>query len=214
MNLAFWSPIQAVLGTLLLSLASVSVGVQQHEINLSTVEQIKEEFITVPCKDKDRLTAVKALFERVGASPSDIAIDKHKEVENLIVRKNGGDPETIIIGAHYDKVADGCGAIDNWTGVVTMAHLYRTLKDIPLRKTVLFVAFGREERGLVGSQAMAAAIEKERLEQYCAMINIDSLGLASPQVLENASSKKLTLLAADFANKMKIPFTSARNCKF
>src|SRR4030095_6437012 len=99
--------------------------------------------------------------------------------------------EKIIVGAHYDKVADGCGAIDNWTGIVAMAHLYKTLKEIPLNKTVWFVAFGKEEKGLIGSRAMTEAIKKEDVAQFCAMINIDSLGLTAPQVLRNLSNPKL-----------------------
>jgi Zn-dependent M28 family amino/carboxypeptidase len=114
-----------------------------------------------------------------------------------------------VIGAHYDKVSDGCGAIDNWTGIVAMAHLYETIKNVPLQKTIIFVAFGKEEKGLIGSRAMVEAIPKEELAQYCAMINIDSLGLSAPQVLDNASSKKLRDLAADVAKEMKMPFSHA-----
>jgi Zn-dependent M28 family amino/carboxypeptidase len=106
-------------------------------------------------------------------------------------------------------VADGCGAVDNWTGVVALAHLYRSLKDVPLKKTVLFVAFGKEERGLVGSRAMADAIGKDRVAQYCEMINIDSLGLAAPQAADNVSSKRVVAFTADLAKGMKIPFSHA-----
>jgi hypothetical protein len=194
---------------LMLSCAGGDAFGRQASIGISTPEQIKEDFAAVPCKDGERLNAVRALFEKMGAAPSGISIDKHKNVENLVVRKPGASPETVVIGAHYDKVSDGCGAVDNWSGIVAIAHLYRTLKDIPLKKTVVFVAFGKEEKGLVGSRAMAEAIDKAQLEQYCAMINIDSFGLAPPQVLDNTSSKKLASLAADLAQKMKIPFAQA-----
>jgi Iap family predicted aminopeptidase len=175
---------------------------QQEKINFSTPEQIKEEFNTVPCKDNDRLNAVKALFEKIGAAPSDITIENFKNVENLLIRKQGKTDEKIVIGAHYDKVPEGCGAIDNWTGIVAMAHLYKTLKNYLLTKTVLFVAFGKEEKGLIGSRAMTNAIKKEDLMQYCAMINIDSLGLAAPQILANLSSDPLEKLAVELGENM------------
>lgn len=184
-------------------------GQQQASISISTTEQIKEDFAAVPCKDEERLNAVKALFEKMGAASSSISIEKYKNVENLVVRKPGASQEIVVIGAHYDKVADGCGAVDNWSGIVAIAHLYRTLKDISLKKTVMFVAFGKEEKGLIGSRAMAEAIDKEQLEQYCAMINIDSFGLANPQVLDNTSNKNLTSLTASLAKEMKIPFAHA-----
>ncbi len=123
--------------------------------------------------------------------------------------KPGASTEKIVIGAHYDKTADGCGAIDNWTGQVALTHLYRTLRDVPLEKTLVFVAFGREEKGLVGSRAMTSAIPEEQLAGYCAMINIDSLGLGPPQVADNMSSKPLANFTEALAKEMEIPFAHA-----
>ena len=164
----------------------------------------------MPCKNDERPGAVKALFEKMGAASADVLVEKLKGVENVVIRKPGASEEKIIIGAHYDKVAEGCGALDNWTGIVALAHIYRTLKDVPLQKTVIFVAFGKEEKGLLGSQAMASGIGKDQALQYCAMVNLDSLGLAPPQVMDNVSSKKLGALAEELAREMKMPFGHAR----
>jgi putative aminopeptidase FrvX len=179
---------------------------------ISTSEEVKAEFDSVPCKNQDRLNAVKSLFEKMGAKPEEITVEKLKRTENVVVRKPGADnsPETIIIGAHYDKTSLGCGAIDNWTGIVALAHTYRALKDQPLKKTVVFAAFGREEEGLIGSSEMADAIRKEEAGRYCAMINIDSLGMGIPQSLDNVSSKKLVDFTANLAKEMNIPFARAR----
>jgi Zn-dependent M28 family amino/carboxypeptidase len=137
-------------------------------------------------------------------------IDDHKEVQNFVVTRKGESSEKIVLGAHYDKVSNGCGAVDNWTGVVTLSHLYRSLKDISLKKTLVFVAFGKEETGLVGSRAMTKAITKEQAAEYCAMINIDSLGLSPPQVADNMSSRKLGEFTENLAKEMKVPFAHAR----
>ena len=176
---------------------------------LSSPEDIEKEFATVPCEDKDRLAAVKALFEKAGAPADAIRIDTYDDVENLVVVKPGESAEKIVIGAHYDKTADGCGAIDNWTGQVAISHLYRTVRDVRFRKTLVFVAFGREEKGLVGSRAMTRAIPEDKLAEYCAMINIDSLGLGPPQVADNMSSKKLARFTGELAKEMEIPFGHA-----
>jgi acetylornithine deacetylase/succinyl-diaminopimelate desuccinylase-like protein len=183
-------------------------NVQPSRIRISTPEEIAREFETVPCRQEDRLAAVRTLFERMGASASDITVERlrGRDVENLIVRKPGASEETIVVGAHYDRASEGCGAVDNWTGVVAMAHLYRTLKDVPLRKTLLFVAFGKEERGLIGSRAMVDAIPRDQLSRYCSMVNIDSLGLAAPQVADNISTAGLRELAETLAGRMRIPF--------
>ena len=181
---------------------------QQPAFNVSTPEQIKEDFGTIPCEDKKRLEAVKSLFERAGIPSAEIKVDKYKDVENVVWIKKGESSEKIVIGAHYDKVSDGCGAVDNWTGIVTLSHLYRTLKDIPLKKTLVIVAFGKEEKGLIGSRAMVDGI-KDQAAEYCAMINIDSLGLAAPQIADNMSSKKLGQFTEDTAKEMKMPFARA-----
>lgn len=199
----------SILIALLCLFAPPLSSAQQSEIRISTPEEIKVEFDLVPCKNEERLNAVRSLFEKMGAPASDISIDKYKNVENLVIRKQGSSEEKIVVGAHYDKVADGCGAIDNWSGIVAVAHLYRSLKDVPLKKTILFVAFGKEEKGLIGSHAMVNAIAKDQLAQYCEMVNIDSLGLTAPQVADNMSSKKLTEYTASLAKDMEMPFAHA-----
>lgn len=194
---------------LALLLAAGCSAAQLPPSAISTPEDIAKDVASVPCDDKDRLAAVRALYERAGAAASDITIDQHDNVENLVVTKKGASPEMIVIGAHYDKTPEGCGAIDNWTGQVALTHLYRTLKNIPLRKTLVFVAFGREEKGLIGSRAMTRNIDASQVGQYCAMINIDSLGLGPPQVADNMSSKALARLTGEIASEMEIPFAHA-----
>jgi acetylornithine deacetylase/succinyl-diaminopimelate desuccinylase-like protein len=186
-----------------------TVKAQDPIIRVSTPEQIKAGFVKVPCENRERLTAVRTLFEQAGAPSANITIDHYKNVENLVVTKRGGSSEKIVIGAHYDKVADGCGALDNWTGIVVLSHLYHSLKDVPLRKTLVFVAFGKEESGLIGSSAMVKAMTEEQAAESCAMINIDSLGLSPPQVADNLSSKKLEQFTVDLAKEMKLQFAHA-----
>ena len=197
------------LAILVFFVAAIPAGAQETVFKVSTPEQIKEDFNDVPCDDKKRLEAVKSLFERAGVPSSEIKIDKYKDVENFVWTKKGESAEKIVIGAHYDKLGDGCGAIDNWTGVVTLSHLYRTLKDIQLKKTLVIVAFGKEEKGLVGSRAMTDAIGKDQVAEYCAMINIDGLGLSMPQVADNMSSVKLSKFTEDTAKEMDMPFARA-----
>lgn len=188
---------------------SVSSTSQQSRIVVSSEEEIKAEFDAVPCKENDRLQAVQALFQKMGAAASDMSVEKYKNVTNLVVRKQGTTQEIIVVGAHYDKVSEGCGAVDNWTGIVTLAHLYKSLKDVPRQKTILFVAFDKEEEGLIGSHAMAEAIKDDQLARYCVMLNFDSFGLAAPQAADNMSTRKLETFAADVAKDLKMPFSHA-----
>jgi hypothetical protein len=190
-----------------LFLAPISFGTQDGKLIISTQDEIAQDIALAPCDSNKRLDAVKALFARMGASAEQVAVERLDDVDNIVIRKPGKSPETLVIGAHYDKTPNGCGAIDNWTGILTMAHIYRSLKDVPLQKTLIFIAFGKEENGLLGSKAWVRNIKKEEVEQYCAMVNIDSLGMAAPQVLENLSSKTLVNRVADLAKRMNLAFT-------
>ncbi len=180
---------------------------QNNNLVISTEEQIAEDIAQVPCEERERLNAVKSLFSKMSAQAEEVLTEKRDGVENIIVRKQGQAQGIIVVGAHYDKSRDGCGAIDNWTGIVALTHIYRSLKDVQLQKTLIFAAFGKEEEGLLGSKAMVRGIKKEEVSQYCAMVNIDSLGMAAPQVLENASSKTLVNSMTELAQRMKMPFT-------
>jgi Iap family predicted aminopeptidase len=201
-----------ILVSLLLWLSRFSFA-QEPQLSfprISTEEEISAEFATVPCKNKDRLAAVKALFEKMGAKPDEVTIEKYGGVENIFLRKAGVTPDSadkIVIGAHFDKTPDGCGAVDNWSGISALAHIYRTVKDLPMKKTVIFIGFGEEEKGLIGSSAITGKIKKEQAGEYCAMINIDSLGLTLPQVADNLSSKKFMDFTVDLGKQMNLPVT-------
>jgi Zn-dependent M28 family amino/carboxypeptidase len=146
---------------------------------------------------------------RLGARESDITTQKFRGAENLVVKRQGRTDDTIILGAHHDFVDTGCGAIDNWSGIVALAHVYKSVHALEQRKTVLFVAFDNEEKGLVGSRAMANAIAQEDLPRYCAMINVDSLGLVQPFAMKNTSSPSLMKVAEDAASAMGMSFRTA-----
>ena len=177
----------------------------QQQILISTVEDIARDVALAPCKDKERLDAVKALFMKLGAGEAELTVETADDAENLVLRKKGkAGAGTIVIGAHYDKVSDGCGAIDNWTGIVALAHMFRSLKDYPFEKELVFVAFGKEEKGLLGSKAMVKGITNEQVSSYCCMINIDSLGMGSLQILENLSSEPLVKRAVDIAKRANL----------
>ena len=181
------------------------VAQNNSQIVLSKPEEFAEAFKSIPCKNSERLPAVKALFLQMGAKEENISIEKIKNVENIIISRPGKTTEKIIVSAHYDLTGPGsCGATDNWTGIVTIAHLYKTLKDSAMNKTIYFVGFGKEEEGLVGSKAMAKQIPKEDISKYCAMLNIDGLGMNQPQILKGVSDESLQKLADESAKTLGI----------
>ena len=174
------------------------------KLNLSNVNEIKSDLSAVPCEDSQRQVAARKLFESFGATADDITVDKWS---NIVVVKKGQGPGRIMIGAHYDKTGNGsCGATDNWTGVVAISHVFKALRPVETRKTIVFVAFANEEKGLVGSKEIAHRLSKEESKEYCAMVNIDSLGLTTSQALTPISTPSLVKLSAATAAELKIKF--------
>lgn len=167
----------------------------------------KSDLETAPCKNSDRLKAVKELFVRHGATEADMRIDKFKNVENLVLSKKGKTEEIVVIGAHYDKVDAGCGILDNWSGISILATVYEALSKTETQKTYIFVAFGEEEVGLKGSDAMVKAIPKTDKAKYCSMVNLDSFGLGYIVILQGASSPKMIKAATDVGTRLKVPVT-------
>jgi Zn-dependent M28 family amino/carboxypeptidase len=197
-------------GLLILNSLFIAVSAQTPKIKFSTQEEIKADMELAPCKGrKERREEVRKLFLKMGAPESAIAIEKFGEVENVVVTKKGKTDETIVVGAHFDKTMDGCGAIDNWSGIVIIAHLYRMMDQFTTQKTYKFVAFDKEEAGLLGSNAMAQEIPKEKRAGYCAMVNFDSFGFSYPQALRNISSEPLLALAKEVSEEMKLPYSQA-----
>ena len=89
----------------------------------------------------------------------------------------------ILVGGHYDSYNTNApgpyeyapGADDNGSGTTLTLELARVLADVPLRKSVIFMAFGAEEVGLVGS-AEAADRYSNYGTQLEVMMNYDMVG--------------------------------------
>lgn len=176
-------------------------------IPVSTKKELKTDLNTVPCKNENRLKGVVELFKKNGASEEEIKILTQNGIENILVTKKGKTNQTVLIGAHFDKTSFGCGAIDNWTGIVLITHLFRRIKEIETEKTYQFVAFGKEELGLLGSKAFVREIPPKELNRYCAMINFDSFGFNEPKALANASDLNLIELAKNTGLEMDFKFS-------
>ena len=76
-----------------------------------------------------------------------------------------------IGGAHYDSV-NNPGADDNGSGVAGVLEAARVLSQYSFEATLIFMAFDREEQGLVGSRAYAAAHSEDDIR---GMISLDMI---------------------------------------
>jgi aminopeptidase S len=94
---------------------------------------------------------------------------------NVIARVPGRASSTILLGAHYDRVARGRGVIDNAAGVAAVLELAEAFARQPLRRHVVEVAlWDLEENGLLGSRSRVADSLRVPLPQI--YVNFDIFG--------------------------------------
>ena len=126
---------------------------------------------------------------------TDVQRDKVKS-RNVMATIAGKNPklqdEYIVIGAHYDHLGMGGpgsgsrvpdvqgvhgGADDNASGVASLIELVRwfNLPENRPERSLLFVSFGAEEMGLLGSRYFVAHTPVDR-KSIIAMINMDMVG--------------------------------------
>jgi hypothetical protein len=102
---------------------------------------------------------------------------------NVIGRLPGSDAsdELVLVGAHYDHIADCLGADDNATGVAGALEAARVLATADGRARTLAIAcWDEEELGLVGSEAWIASGQAAG-ETVVAYLNYDMIGYASDE---------------------------------
>ena len=108
---------------------------------------------------------------------------------NVIGYLNNNAENTIVIGAHYDHLGMGIegslyrgesqeihnGADDNASGVATMLHLVKRLKNVNTNNNYLLMAFSGEEMGLLGSNYFVKNPTTD-LKKVNYMLNMDMVG--------------------------------------
>jgi hypothetical protein len=126
--------------------------------------------------------------------------------------------ETIIIGAHYDHIGqDKCGnprygANDNASGVAVMLEMASLLAEITPKCNYLFIAFGMEEWGCIGSQHFLHNLPCDR-NLIKAVINLDMIGNMKNDTLQifHSQSAKEWPENIYFANNAALHFVFKPN---
>lgn len=141
--------------------------------SLRGVEETPIQGVTVHYKD-----AVE-LVER-GASRVRLILRQKKEMRtsrNLILRIDGSQraDEILTVSAHYDSVPEGPGAYDNMAGAAIVMELCRYFSVHRPRRTIEFLWFGAEEKGLYGSLNYVER-HSEELASHRFNMNVDLAG--------------------------------------
>ncbi len=158
------------------------------ETELKTIE-------TLTAMKKDTSASIKVGFRDLSPMVSfkTNLVKKQTDAYNVIGILEGNDPklkeEAIVIGAHYDHLGRGGqgslavnsteihrGADDNASGTSAMLELARQYaKEKKNKRTLIFISFGAEEEGLIGSKYYVNN-PVFPLEKTVAMMNMDMVG--------------------------------------
>ncbi len=139
----------------------------------------------------------KGYFQDFEAKVSRVTVpDSLRKSKNVIGFLNNGAKRTIVIGAHYDHLGEGKqgssrdstsygiihnGADDNASGVAGLLELARHFSSNNTKEpfNFLFISFGAEELGLVGSRYFVNH-PTYPLSDIHFMLNMDMIGRFNP----------------------------------
>lgn len=125
-------------------------------------------------------------FTRAGYQPRHQVYEvEGRRVANIEAERLGNrrSDRILVIGAHYDSIADSPGANDNASGVAVMLELARMHAVSAAPLTVRFVAFANEEPPYFMTAAMGsftyAAEAAARGDDIVAMMSLETIGYYS-----------------------------------
>jgi hypothetical protein len=159
--------------------------------------------------NKQREATLKQMFADAGCDDQHLSEQsvKGSKLPNIVCLLPGTSDKVILVGAHYDRVSEGDGVVDNWSGASLLPSLYEAVKSEAREHTYIFVAFTDEEKGEVGSRFYARQMTKEQVTATDAMVNMDTLGLAPTEVWTSHSDKRLTNALVNIAKRLNVPIT-------
>lgn len=99
---------------------------------------------------------------------------------NVIAELEGDLNEAVVVSAHFDSVWRGNGTIDNASGVEGVRRVAERLVGGKHPRTLIFIAFGAEEYGLLGSRYYVdeAKLHGE-LDRVVGVVNLDCIAHGS-----------------------------------
>lgn len=157
--------------------------------------------------------------------------DSLRPADNIIGFLDNGAPYTIVIGAHYDHLGHGTfggsrdsthigqihnGADDNASGVAGLLELARHYATNSEKEpfNLLFIAFGAEELGLLGSKYWTENPTLP-LDKIHWMLNMDMIGRYNPEnglaVIGYGTSSKFPTIFKNITSDIKFNLSREGN---
>lgn len=153
--------------------------------------------VTIRAKEAMRLLKNKTKRVRMFVEQEESKVNSHNVVTTIEGTKYKD--EVIAIVAHYDSVHFSKGVYDNGAGSVIIMELLHHFKKNPPLRTLRFVWFGSEEKGLLGAKAY---VRDNDLSNFVLAINVDVGGpyLGAERAIVTADNSLVNYL--DYTSKV------------
>ena len=199
-------PFKLLIGAILLSLSMTSAA---RDLRFSLVPRVDVEtrLGKYGGTNRERGATLKRMFVEAGCGEHLSEQPVRSRPPNLICVLPGSSDRMIVVGAHFDKVSAGDGVADNWTGASLLPSLCQAIKIESRQHTYIFIGFTDEELGLIGSRFYARHMTPEQVAATDAMVNLDTLGLASTNVWISRSNQELVRAFGYVAGLINSPAT-------
>ena len=138
---------------------------------------------------EERETTIADLFRSAGCEVEFQKVER--KANNVICTLAGAKEDLIVVGGHYDFVSQGNGVIDDWSGTSMLVSLYEALKSQPRQRTYKFVAFAKEEVGLLGSRKFVHSLSKAQKQTLRGFVNLECLGTSPMKLWMSRSTPEL-----------------------
>ncbi|HEV8320700.1 MAG TPA: M20/M25/M40 family metallo-hydrolase [Myxococcota bacterium] len=135
-----------------------------------------------PCHE----TARRAVYDALVATGAEVRTDLfHEEGTRLVnvyatvggtLGAAGAARGSVLVGAHYDSVPAGPGAVDDAGAAAVMVELVRRLRAAPPAHDVQIAIFDGEEMGLLGSRHHALFTPEAERARLIAAVTVEMVG--------------------------------------
>ena len=192
--------------TLVFILCGVSVA-QKVQFTPAEKPLVLDRMKSIPETDPERAERLKDLFSSAGCNGKALYDQKVEgsDLPNVICRLGTGEGDTIIVGAHYDRISSPQRPLDNWSGASLLPALYQSLRQRKRTHSFVFVAFADKGNNTAGADFFARHLARSEVDHAEAMINVDALGLSPTKVWSAHSDKELVHSLMIMVYALKLP---------
>jgi Iap family predicted aminopeptidase len=169
-----------------------------------TLPEVNRRLQDAPYNNMQREALLRRWFQTSGCMLLTEQMVNTGHPPNVICTLRGKSNSLIVVGGHSDHVRKGMGVLDDWSGASMLPSLFQDLNTKPRNHTFIFVGFTEEEKGLVGSAFFIRHLPSSEKAGIRAMVNLECLGLAQPEVWSDHAAPPLLFSLLDLARRMRI----------